>query len=229
LRPSDWKKRLGRPASAIEFFGPPGEFDLTGTQFGRVNAALPGEEWPAHAGRAMQPVAQLNLREAPFLPENLRDVALVAIFFDRDATPADAPNGEGWRLRAYASLEGLCALAAPPEFERARGRPARYRLLERDLPDWDDAANLGVPDDLADDWEEQFGAAECSKLGGWPALLQSEIFWAPGNAHPANPEFAFQLARMDKLGTAIPNGSFGYFGRGTGAARDVWTFAWQSF
>jgi hypothetical protein len=229
MRKSDLKKRLGRPASGIEFFGPPGPFDLTGTIFGQVNAALAGEEWPVWNGRPMQPLAQLNLREAPYLPENLRDIALIALFFDRDALPIDAKNGDGWLLRAYSSFAGLVALARPPEFELVRARPARYRLLERDFPDWPDAANLNVPDDLSEDWEEEFGSADASKLGGWPTLLQSEIFWAPENEHPAEPEFAFQLARMDKLKTSIPADSFGYFGRGSGPARDVWTFAWQSY
>jgi hypothetical protein len=213
----------------IEFYGPPGDFDLTGTLFGRVNACVRGEDWPYFAGRPMQPVAQLNLREAPYVPESLHDVALIAVFFDREATPVDAKNGNGWLLRAYPSLDGLELLKAPAEFERIRGRPARYTLLERDFPDWDDAANLNVPDDLADDWEEEFGSAEGSKIGGWPTLLQSEIYWAPNNEHFANPEFAFQLARMDKLKTAIPADSFGYFGRGTGPASGVWTFAWQSY
>jgi hypothetical protein len=213
----------------VEAYGPPGEFNLTGTLFGGVNACALGEEWPHFAGRPMQPVAQLNLLDAPYVPEHVRDVALIAVFFDREATPAHAKNGDGWLLRAYPNLECLKPLPAPPEFAKLRARPARYTLLKRDFPDWDDAASLNVPDDLADDWEEEFGSAEGSKIGGWPTLLQSEIYWAPGNEHYANPQFAFQLARMDKLKTSIPADSFGYFGRGTGGASAVWTFAWQSY
>ncbi|HTA40301.1 MAG TPA: hypothetical protein VK760_14555, partial [Candidatus Acidoferrales bacterium] len=194
----------------------------------RVNACVRGEDWPYFAGRPMQPVVQLNLLQAPYVPENLRDVALIAVFFDREAMPVDAKNGDGWLLRAYPNLECLQPLSAPSEFEKLRGRPARYALLERDFPDWDDAANLNVSDDLSEGWEDEFGSTEGSKLGGWPTLLQSEVFWAPNNEHYASPQFAFQLARMDKLKTSIPADSFGYFGRGTSGAGGVWTFAWQS-
>jgi hypothetical protein len=224
------KKLLGRPASLIEFFGPPPmEFDLLGSMFGRVAAGLPGEEWPVYRGRFMQPVAQLNFLEAPYLPENLRDIALIALFFDRDTLPIDAENGDGWLLRAYPTLDGLCALAIPAEVGRIRGRPTRYRLLENDFPDWEDAADFTIPDDLADTWEEDFGSAEGSKLGGWPSLLQSKITWTADDEHPGAPEYAFQIARMDKLKTAMPADSFGYFGRGTGASRNVWTFAYQLY
>ena len=229
MRKSDLKKRLGRPASVIEFFGPPGEFELTGTLFGRVNAALPGEEWPVFGGRPMLPVAQFNVRDAPFVPETLAGVALIALFFGREALPVDAENGEGWLLRAYPSLDELVALVAPAEFERFRGRPARYRLLERDLPDWDDAANLDVPDDLAEDWEE-FGAAdESRRSAGGRRSFNPRSFGPRGASTRPRPEYAFQLARMDKLKTAIPADSFGYFGRGSGSSRDVWTFAWQAY
>ncbi len=33
----------------------------------------------------------------------------------------------------------------------------------------------------------------CSKIGGWPSLIQSEIFWAPLNRHPADPEYVLQI------------------------------------
>ena len=229
MRKATWKTQLGRPASLIELVGAPVEFDLTATVFGRVNAGLPGEVWPDYRGRPMQPVAQLNLLEAPYLPDNLRDLALIALFFDRDALPIDAGNGDGWRLRAYPSLDGLCPHAIPREFERVRGRPARYRLLERDFPDWEDAADLDIPDEVSDNWEEDFGSTEGSKLGGWPSLLQSKISWAAGEEHLALPEYAFQIARMDKLKTAMSADSIGYFGRGTGTSRDVWTFAYQLY
>jgi hypothetical protein len=231
VQKAELKRLLRRPASLLEFFGPPPmEFDLSATMFGRVTAGFPGEEWPVYRGRLMQPVAQLNLLEAPYLPENLRDVALIALFFDRDARPIDAENGDGWLLRSYPALDDLCALTMPAEFERARGSPARYRLLESDFPDWEDAADLAaIPEDLADAWEDDFGSTAGSKLGGWPSLLQSKVSWAANDEHPAAPKYAFQIARMDKLKTAMPADSFGYFGRGTGTARNVWTFAYQLY
>ncbi len=79
------KKRLARPASRIVLDGRlTREHPVDASWFGRVNLALPGEEWPAADGMPMTPVAQLNLREAPHVPPALADLAMLAIFFGPD-------------------------------------------------------------------------------------------------------------------------------------------------
>ncbi len=110
-----------------------------------------------------------------------------------------------------------------------RLRPVRYRLLAEDFPDWEDASDMNIPDEVSDEWEEHFGAADGTKLGGWPKLLQAEIFWAPYNDHPANPAYVFQLDALPKGAFEFPADSVYYFGRGTGEHRNVWTFASQMY
>lgn len=115
----------------------------------------------------------------------------------------------------------------------AAGRPVKplvitYRVLERDLPDWDDVPpDLTIPESIEGEWEEHFGAAEGCKLGGWPSLIQSEIFWAPDNDHPADPEFVLQLESVAKANFVLLGEAVLHFGRGTGTSRDVWTLERQ--
>jgi hypothetical protein len=156
----------------------------------------------------MLPIVQLDLREAPYVPPSLRDLELVAVFFGRGDLPSETENGNGWLVRAYADAGALCALDAPEQVHHAvsewtgsgqpiRPRPIACRVLERDFPDWDDVA-FEVPDEFSDAWEDDFGAANGCKLGGWPSLIQSTIFWAPNNEHSANPEFVLQIESIPK-------------------------------
>jgi hypothetical protein len=233
------KASLARPASLIELGeGDAAALDPPASVFGRVNVALPGETWPYFESKPMVPLVQLNLREAPYVPPSLSDVALIAVFFGQSAEPPDSSaNGDGWLVRAYPSLDELCRLAAPPEAHRGIWTlsgslapilpfPLRYRLLPADFPDMEDLPP-DVDEKIADAWSDAISAAQGSKLGGWPSLIQSEIYWAPWNQHPAEPEFVFQLDMMPEANFFMPDDGTCYFGRGTGDARDVWTFEWQ--
>lgn len=222
------KKQLSRKASLIEPCGAPNESDHLASLLGTVLAGLGNEAWPECCGAPMVPVLQLNLSQAPFVPDELRDVAFLALFVDGKNGPKDgAENGDCWQLRSYDSLAKLSRHSIPAQFERRRGRPIRYKLLERDLPDYEDVADLDIPEDIQGAWEDEFGAAEGSKLGGWPSLVQSEIFWAPNNEHPADPKYVFQLAHMERI-TPMSADTVCYFGRGSGAAPAIWTIAMQT-
>ena len=100
--------------------------------------------------------------------------------------------------------------------------------MATDYPDWPDVpADLAVPDEIGDAWYDHFAAHEGSKLGGWPSLIQDEIYWAPGNEHPAKPEYVFQLGSIPQANFELVASGVCYFGRGTGGARNVWTFTSQ--
>ena len=82
-----------------------------------------------------------------------------------------------------------------------------------------------MEDDLGDALENVPGL----KLGGWPTLIQSEIFWAPWNRHPASPEYVFQIDSDEKAQWAWGDAGVGYFGRGTAPGRrDEWALSWQT-
>src|ERR1700736_1147586 len=105
------RKRLAKPASLIEVGGTRPPADPTVSWFGAVHLGAPGEEWPRWQGLPMAPIAQLNLREAPFVPAALNDIALLTVFAANVALSGGEPNGDGWRVRAYRTLDGLVPLA----------------------------------------------------------------------------------------------------------------------
>ena len=104
----------------------------------------------------------------------------------------DKANGDGWMLRAYPSLEGLVPIVPPADIGYLKPFPIRWELIEDDFPCWDDVS-IPLPPDIDENYHELFDNQYCTKVGGWPSLVQSEIFWAPLNQHPANPEYVLQI------------------------------------
>ena len=100
--------------------------------------------------------------------------------------------------------------------------------IEGDMPKHDDAPDL--PPDLED--KDYYDIAHCHdgfKIGGWPSLIQSEVFWAPWNRHPANPTYVFQIDSNEKAGWSWGHNGVGYIGRGTAPGyQDDWFLSWQS-
>ena len=220
--------QLRRKASrmVVGGFRPPEQPDAS--WFGRVRLARPEEPWPSHGARPMIPLCQLNLKEAPYVPAALSDIALLTVFISARSLPLDRPNGDGWELRAYSSLDGLVEIDAPRHGSHIRPLPIRWELIDADYPCWEDAVSV-VPANVSEEYLDLFENAPDSKVGGWPTLLQSEIYWAPFNRHPANPTYAFQIDSEEKAGWMWGDAGVGYFGRGTGEAAATWTLAWQCY
>lgn len=222
--------RLRRPAVRMEVggFRPPDA--PTSSWFGRVMMALPGETWPTAGGEPMHALFQLNLAELPYRPSLLEDLAFLTVFIGPRGLPSGETNGNGWCLRAYRAGAGLVALEQRETGSPIRAFPMRPSFLEEDFPRSDD-----VPSDLVDAFEkaraevpDAFTNSSGFKVGGWPTLIQSEIFWAPLNRHPARPEFVFQVDSEAKANWAWGDGGVGYFGRGTVEGfEDTWTLEWQ--
>jgi uncharacterized protein YwqG len=155
-----------------------------------VRVGLRTEGWPLDANEhPLFGLAQLNLADAPFVPPSLAGVAVLTIFLGTDddtfVAPDGRPNGYGWLLRAYPSLEGLVALAGPTVRPGGQGiRPKRlaWQRID-DVPAYEDLIGLvdsGVLDRLLDDGEVEDvvgSAASGAKLGGWPTLIQGELEW----------------------------------------------------
>ena len=145
--------------------------------------------------------------------------------------PNSTPNGEGWELRAYARDEPLADVAD----QRARApvppMALTFTLLSEDFPDWEDAGALleraGLDREV--EWyQEKMGrAAQGFKVGGWPHLIQAEIYWAPWNRHPANPSFVWQIDSIPEIGLFWGDQGLIYLGRGDSAHRDQWALEWQ--
>jgi len=200
--------------------------------FGTVKVAAVGEPWPLWNGKPMVGICQMNCSEMPHRPAALGDAEMVTLFIDLASdVPVDGtPNGEGWLLRTYPTLESLVLLDDPQYGSVLKPFPVKWEPIEEDLPAREDARPvLGAElDAIVDDYHEVIGGpAQGSKVGGWPFLIQSELFWAPFNRHPANPDYVLQIDSEQKVGLSWGDQGILYIGRGIGASSDTWTMTWQ--
>lgn len=222
----EWKSKLVRPASRMIIGGFPPPEDPRTSWFGCTTLQDPEEEWPLSKTGPMFPLCQILTSELPFVPDDLQDIALIQIFIAPDFNLYDTNAGQGWCLRTSTSLDPLVP-ATPPEFKsEIKPLPVRWELLENDLPSFEDLPD-DFPDRLHEKWWDSFCGADGSKVGGWPTLVQSEIYWAPWNLHPANPRYVLQIDTEKKANWMWGNCGVGYFGRGTEDHRDNWTMSWQ--
>lgn len=186
------------------------------SRFGGVPMGTPGEAWPTcertdpRTGAISQEnlffLGQMNLKDAPFVPEILRDLALISFFVD----PAFA-EGDKCCVRAYKTLEELVPLVPPPNmaihkacamvFEKAQDTPCHSDpILQEDLSEEDE-------DKLADAhlWH--------AKIGGFASPIQSYPFEFHPH-HSAQPAFCLQFLEIKCLQIDwIHSGAF-YVARG---------------
>jgi len=233
----DLRRRLLRQASRGIVGGfPPPESPLA-SWFGDVRVGYAGEEWPASHGwrgaRPWIPLCQINLTELPYCPERLSDVALLTVFIEPKGLPApDRPNGSGWLLRAYPSLEGLTPLPRPDQSRspwRIKPFPMRWELVPEDFPCWEDIAHLPMSDEREEQYHDLFENQEGTKVGGWPSLIQHGTGWAAWDQRSTEPKYVFQIASEPKAHWNWGDSGVAYFGRGIGAHADQWTMTWQCF
>lgn len=185
----EWKVRLSRPASLAVLGGFPPPENPIASWFGKVTLQHPDESWPVgQAGRLLWPLCQFVLAEAPYVPEHIRNLALIQIFVDpEDCMYTDTP---GWQIRAYEDLNSLVPLAIEPPPHQLKPLPIRWELVERDLPDRDELPYPDFPTELYDKWLEQVEPTVGTKLGGWPVPVQNGIGF---HARNDNEEYVFQI------------------------------------
>jgi hypothetical protein len=203
---------------------------------GRVSVIGRDEAWPTYDSRPMASLAQVNLTEALFKPPALAGSALIACWIAEEGgipvSPDDRPNGDGWAVRAYGALDEL-RLVDGQVLEGVRPRQLDWDLVE-DYPDWEDlveAVDLDRLERLLEGREaaDVIGSATSGmKLGGWPTLIQSEIFWGRINQHPATPDYCFQLDSEESVGLNLWDSGIIHVGVGTVAGERVWVAESQS-
>lgn len=223
------KQALRRSAIVLEAGGFRPSGALLESCVGTVKVCAPGETWPTSRGKPMHALCQVDLTTLPFRPPRLDDIHFITVFIGPDELPIDTPNGEDWCLRAYRDTSALVPLAKPDVRSPIITFPLRPVVVDEDYPCHDDVVSE-LPPEIADDYYDHFETVGGFKLGGWPSLIQSEIFWAPYNRHPAAPEYVFQIDSMEKAGWMWGDAGVGYFGRGTAPGmRDEWTLSWQCY
>ena len=218
---------LRRRAIVLEIGGFRPPTDPLASWFGRVTVRRPGEEWPTAGGAPMHALCQINLTELPFRPPRLDDIAMIALFIGPRELPIDSPNGDRWCLRTYRDLTEVNVVEPLETNSGIRAFPMRPKVVEDDFPCWEDIP-IELPADVSNRYHDLFQNVPGLKLGGWPTLIQSEIFSSPLDEHPAGPEYVFQVDSSDKAGWSWGHDGVGYFGRGTAPGKeDEWTLEWQ--
>jgi len=227
------KAQFSRKASqaVLDGTGPPEA--PSASCFGRIRLALPGETWPVSSGKPMLPLAQFNLAEMPYRPDNLSNIALITVFIDQDELPTDTLNGDGWLLRAYSSLDDLVRIQDQPPTSLINPCSIQWEMIAEDYPSSDDASSLGISDLMNKDEDEGhselFATQQGTKIGGLPFGVQCEVLWPLAVRDTAKPEYAFQIDTEQEARWMWGDVGFGYFGRGTGEHRDVWVLEWQCY
>jgi uncharacterized protein YwqG len=216
-----------RKASVVHVGGFRPTGDPLASNFGLRPLGAEGEEWPTMNGELLLFVCQLNLTAAPVVPAMLEDVALITFFVDPAFGDLGKQNGAGWRLRAYASLEGLVAIAAPANAGKLkRGFECRWEALD-DHPNYDDPDRV-VPDGF-DESDADLENVARTKIGGYASSIQSEPWWG-SEEHPSAPAYCLQIDSEEKVGLAWGDGGTVYLARGTAeGCREQWFLDWQCF
>jgi len=228
MRLSKTQKQLQRRAIVMDVGGFRPPEDPAVSWFGKVNLALPGEQWPASAGQPMHALCQLNLAELPFRPPHLDDLAMITVFIGPNVLPVDQLNGDNWCLRTYQDISMLRPIEQPAGRAPIKAFPLRPRIVEADFPCLDDVSDMGIDGGDDEEYGERCHTADGLKLGGWPSLIQSTIYWPSQDDDRINPQYVFQIDSCEKAHWQWGDAGVGYFGRGSAEGfKDEWTLTWQ--
>lgn len=182
--------------------------------------------------RPLIPLCQINLTKAPHRPAALDDLALIAIYISGNEIPYNTPNGQGWMLRAYTheQFTRLVPIEAPTVRSPIKPVTMGWEPIAFDYPAYDElrVLDVDIPEELVDCYADEYPNHHVSKVGGWPSLIQSVIIW-PDSDQYATPEFVLQIDSEEGNGWFWGDAGTGYFGRGTGEYRSVWSLDWQCY
>ena len=196
------------------------------------------EAWPSFEGRLMAGLAQLNVAESPITPPELAGLAFIAVWIAADdegylVVPDGRKNGDGWAVRSYDTLDGLVEIQGRV-LPGIRPRQLDWEVAD-DYPGWEDLVDAVEFDRLEGllagrNSAEAVGATRSgTKLGGWPTLIQSEIFWAPNNQHPATPTYCFQIGTEESVGLNLWDAGVLHIGLGQDNGHPVWVAESQCY
>lgn len=191
--------------------------------FGGKAVREPGEETPTYKGKPMFPLLQINCQELPYRPLQLEGTALLVLYLNSEEIPFDKPNGDGWLIREYQSLDGLSPFAAAKP-ERLKPFPIKWLLSEPERPGWEEA--WGVVDlkainesqEASKAFFERYPNHHGTKVGGYPSEIQHGI----GGDSP----FVFQVGSEEKPNWMWADNGIGYFCK---SAEGEWEFQCQFY
>jgi uncharacterized protein YwqG len=224
---AEFKQLNTRKASILQVGGFRPTFEATASNFGLAPLGMPGEGWPSWNGKPMLFVCQMNLTTAPAVPEVLAGIQLLTFFVDSEMGELGQENGPDWRLRTYASLEGLVKIPAPAGAPKVKkGFECRWEECE-DHPNYDDS-EIALPAGSRRPRGDLDNVAR-TKIGGYATTIQGAPWWG-NERHPAEPRFCVQINSEEKAGVFWGDAGAIYLARGTAAgAEDRWFLDWQCF
>jgi hypothetical protein len=222
-------ERWGRAAN----IGTPSASGTGESWFGRITVGRAGEPWPRWNRRPLRPVLQVRVADLPAPIDGLEDLAFVQLFadFESNGTMADSMHSgypdlpACWKIRTFTIDDTLVGISPPNDLE-PWAIPS-YRIdweARMDAPCWEDA---GVESEDWPDDDDGLNNLAGIKVGGWPSLVQSQIYWAPHNEHPSNPQFVLQLTA--DCGLIIGHSGTMFIGRGTRGHPEEWALDWQCY
>jgi uncharacterized protein YwqG len=99
----------------------------------------------------------------------------------------------------------------------------------KDYSVFDDVVDQ-ILEKLVDSYEDRFENVPGFKFGGWPTLIQGQVFWSSPSTDSIAPEFVFQIDSTEKGRWSFGDRGVGYFGLTKIPAGQIeWRFASQSF
>ena len=173
-----YKQLNSRRSSVLEVSGSGSSYSPSASHFGLTPLGLPGEGYPLNAsGLSLQLICQLNLSDAPFVPEVLADLKLLTFFVDAPQRFRDPENDRAsWCMREYTTLEGLVPL------EATHDQAERWLFDDGLTGHWLEMTDHPCHDDP--DLQVVAGVEHSytrlpnqhrTKLGGYPSSIQHEV------------------------------------------------------
>ena len=168
----DYNNINTRKISVIHIGGFRPTGDILTSNFGLTAMSYADEEWPKSFkdNENLFFLCQLNLTEAPYVPELLSDIKLITIFVDRD-------NWDSFCIRAYKNLDNLVPMKISEGATFKKGFEVKYEL-DIDQPVYDDD-DLVLPKNInllsleSDTIIDKLENKHCSKIGGYASSIQA--------------------------------------------------------
>lgn len=151
-------------------------------------------------------IGQINIKELPFVPEHLKDLALISIFVDPDFA-----DSERCVIRAHENLDGLVPLQVPDALVLHKPCAMAFEK-STDMPIDEDVYPVEMS--LEEVEANQEAHVWASKIGGYASPIQDYPFDF-GPSHPAKPQFCLQLFEIKSLGVGWVDAGAFFLGRGT--------------
>jgi uncharacterized protein YwqG len=195
--------------------------------FGGITHGSGDEDWPFADGKPMLPLFQLDIKELPHIPKQLKPYDFLTVFISHSpVTSFLSNNGEGWLIRTYSDKSSLIPITPPPQLE-SKIKPCliTWSRSKKDAPDWEDAweitdvSPINNTTDGIDLYYERYENFDGTKIGGWPSLIQTELSY-PSKA------FVFQIASEPEADWMWGDAGIGYFGL---SEKGHWMLEWQCY